>query len=46
MIVVTGAADEGKNALAAGALAVIDKPYRVVALATVLERAMEIVGPQ
>ena len=46
VIVVTGAADEGRDALAAGALTVIAKPYQVAVLAGVLERAMEIAGPQ
>ena len=46
VIVVTGASEEARDALAAGALAVIAKPYQVAVLAGVLERAMEIAGPQ
>ena len=46
VIVVTGAPEEARDALAAGALTVIAKPYQVAILAGVLERAMEIAGPQ
>jgi CheY-like chemotaxis protein len=46
VIVVTGAAEESRDAVAAGAMAVIAKPYQVAVLAGVLERAMEIAGPQ